>query len=59
MIHRLVPLTITAEYRKVENGRPISQVAAFTPAEIHGSEFSIEMHKLEETGETHVVLRKV
>lgn len=57
--HGLVPLTITAEYRKAENGRIISQVAGFAPQEIHGSEFSLEMHKLEETGETHVVLRKV
>jgi hypothetical protein len=57
--HRLVPLTITAEYRKAENGSIISQVASFAPQEIHGSEFSLEMHKLEETGETHVVLRKV
>ncbi len=59
VIHRLVPLTLTAEYKKVEDERPISQVAAFATQEIHGSEFSIEMHKLEETGKTHVVLRKI
>jgi len=59
VIHRLVPLTITAEYKKVDDGQPISQVAAFEPQKIHDSEFSLEMHKLEETGETHVVLRKV
>lgn len=59
LTHRLVPLTITAEYRKAENGRPISQIAAFPPIEIHGSKFSLEMHKLKKTEEINVVLRKV
>lgn len=55
----LVPLTVTAEYRRIDNAVPISQAAAFEPVEIQGSEFLFEMHKLEDTGETHVVLRKV
>ena len=59
VMHRLIPLTVTAEYRKVENEEPISQVALFEPQKIHGSKFSLEMHKLEETGVTHIVLRKI
>lgn len=57
--HRSVPLTITSEYRQSDNGEVISQVAGFEPQEILGHEFALELHKLEETGETHVLLRKV
>lgn len=56
---RLVPLTDTAEYRRAETGEPISQVASFAPHVIHGMAFSLEMHHIAETGETHVILRKL
>ncbi len=56
---RSIPLTITSEYRKTDDDEVISQVAGFSPQEIMGHEFSFELHKLEETGETHVILRKI
>jgi hypothetical protein len=56
---RLIPLTITAEYRQAETGEPISQVASFAPHSIDGKMFSLEMHRISESGETHIVLRKL
>lgn len=56
---RSVPLTVTSEYRQFKDGNVISQVAGFEPQEMLGHEVSLEFHKLEETGETHLVLRKV
>ena len=58
VIERLVSLNVTAEYRNVESGEVISQVAAFEPFEIEGSKVSLEMHKLIETGETYIMLQK-
>jgi hypothetical protein len=55
----LVPLTVTSEYRSLETGEVISQVAAFAPHEIQGMHLSLELHRLGETGETHVLLRKI
>jgi len=55
----LVPLTVTAEYRHTETGQPISQLAAFAPQTIHGMKVSMEMHRMAESGETHIVLRKL
>ncbi|MBF0540537.1 MAG: hypothetical protein HQK91_03680 [Nitrospirae bacterium] len=55
----MVPLTYTAEYGKAGDGKPISQVATFSPIEINGTKISLEMHKIEETGKTHIVARKV
>ncbi len=37
----------------------VSQVAAFAPHEMQGMNFSLELHRLGETGETHVLLREV
>jgi len=54
----LVPLTTTAEYRH-KTGEPISQVAMFAPQLIQGMNFSLEMHRIAETGETHVILRRL
>lgn len=56
---RSLPLTITSEYRQTDGGEVISKVAGFQPQEIFGNEFSLELHKLEKTGETHVILRKI
>ena len=55
----LVPLSVTAQYQHADSGRPISQVAAFAPVGIHGMTFAIEMHRMAESGETHVILRRV
>jgi hypothetical protein len=56
---RSVPLTVTSEYRQSDGTGTISQVAGFEPQKILGHEFALELHKLGETGETHVLLRKV
>jgi len=53
-----IPLFSTSEYRKVANSEVISQIATFNPMSIHGMKFTTEMHKIEETGETHIKLRK-
>jgi len=56
---RSLPLTVTSEYRQTDGGEVISKLAGFESQEISGLKFSLEFHKLEESGETHVVLRKV
>lgn len=55
----LIPLMVTAEYCRTETGEPISQVASFAPQVIHGTNVSLELHKIAETGETHVIMRKL
>lgn len=50
---------MTAEYRHLETGQPISQIAAFAPQEIQGMRFSMELHRIAESGETHITLRKL
>lgn len=55
----LVPLLTTAEYRQADTEEAISQVASFAPQSIHGMKFSTEMHKMGDTGETHVILRRL
>jgi len=54
-----IPLALTAEYRQTTTGEPISQVASFEPHSIHEMMLSLEMHRIADTGETHVILRKV
>lgn len=54
-----VPLENTAEYACTDTGETISQVASFAPQQINGMSFSFEMHKLAETGETHITMRCV
>ncbi len=53
-----IPLARTVEYGHVLSGEPISQTAAFDFAAFD-TKISLEMHKLAETGETHIVLRKL
>jgi hypothetical protein len=48
----------TAEYRHTDTSG-ISQVASFAPQSIFGMKFSTEMHKMRDTGETHVILRRL
>jgi hypothetical protein len=54
----LTPLEITAEYRQSDNGEVISQLASFPLQNVHGMSFSLEMHRMAETGNTHVILRR-
>jgi hypothetical protein len=54
-----VPLLVTAEYRHLETGQPISQIAAFGAQEIHGMKFSMELHRMSDSGDTHITLRKL
>jgi len=54
-----VPLSATSEYRHTETGQPISQTATFGPQTILGIKFSTEMHHMAESGEIHVILRRV
>ena len=54
-----LPIVYTGEYRDVSTGAPIAQVVTYAPQSIMGNNFSVEFHKLVETGETHVTLRKL
>jgi hypothetical protein len=53
----LVPLSTTSEYGRAETGEPISQLAAFDFSTQDGA-FALEMHRIADTGETHVVLHR-
>lgn len=53
------PINLTAEYKHSEDGKVISQVASFTPHSIYGMKFATELHKISETGETHIILRRL
>ncbi|MBI5042437.1 MAG: restriction endonuclease [Nitrospirae bacterium] len=55
----LIPLMGISEYRHAKTGEVISQFASFAPQSIHGMKFSTEMHKIGDTGETHVILRRL
>jgi restriction endonuclease len=54
-----VPLVYTGEYRGTPDGESISQIVSFGPQSIMGMKFGMEMHRLAETGETHVLLRRL
>jgi Restriction endonuclease len=54
-----LPIIYTGEYRDSKTGAPISQVVTYAPQSIMGQKFSTELHKMAQTGETHVILRKV
>jgi Restriction endonuclease len=54
----LVPLSVTSEYRRAKTGEAVSQLAAFSP-QMDGATFSLEMHRMADSGATHIVLRKV
>ena len=53
-----IPIVYTGEYRGSSEREPISQIVSFGPQSIMGMKFSMEMHRLAETGETHVLLRR-
>lgn len=54
-----VPVIKTAEYRHAETGEVISQLAAFAPQSIFGMNLALEMHRMTDTGETHVTMRRL
>lgn len=53
-----IPFEALKEYRRDSTGETIAQVVSF-PLEHDGSKFALEMHNLADTGETHVLLRKL
>jgi hypothetical protein len=53
-----VPFASLKEYRRDGSGQRIAQIAAF-PIEIQEESFSLELHHLADSGETHVLLRKI
>lgn len=54
-----IPMIYTGEYRSATDGEPISQLVSFGPQSIMGMKFGVELHRVAQTGETHVVLRRV
>ena len=54
-----IPVVKTVEYRHVETGERISQLVAFSPHSVLGMDFSFELHRMAESGETHVALRRL
>lgn len=54
-----VPVIRTSEYRHAETGEVISQLAAFAPQSILDLTLSLEMHRMADTGQTHIIMRKV
>ncbi len=55
----LVPVFRTAEYRHAGTGEPISQFAAFASQSILGMNLTMELHRMADSGETHVTLRRL
>ena len=43
----------------VETGEVISQLAAFAPHSVLGMNFAVELHRMGEDGETHVLMRRI
>lgn len=54
-----LPIIYTGEYRNSRTGAPISQVVTYAPQSVMGKKFAIEFHKLAETGETHIIARRL
>ena len=59
IIETKVPIVKTTEYRNIDDHSPISQVVYFSPQYYQDHKMSLEFHKLSETGETHILLRKI
>jgi hypothetical protein len=52
------PVSYTGEYKHATSGEVISQVASFGPRSLLDMQFATEMHKITETGETQIILRR-
>lgn len=59
IIEKKIPIIKTTEYRNIGDNTPISQVAIFGPQQFQDRKFSLEFHKINESGETHILLRKI
>ena len=59
IIEKKIPIIKTTEYRNIDDNTPISQIAIFGPQQIQDQQLSLEFHKLNDTGETHILLRKI
>jgi len=53
-----VPIFEIAEYRRLDAESPISQVVSFGPQEILGVKTCLEFHRIADTGEIHLLLRR-
>jgi hypothetical protein len=58
VIETLVPISVSSEYRNADTGEVISQVAAFAH-QVNGMRLSLELHHIGETGQTHIVMRRL
>jgi hypothetical protein len=56
---RRIPLVGVSEYKQAASGDPIPQVVSFAPQNLAGVRFSLEMHRIPESGLTHVIMRKL
>ncbi|MDQ8023378.1 MAG: hypothetical protein REI94_16185 [Moraxellaceae bacterium] len=55
----LIPVVRSEEYRQVETGEVISQLAAFAPHSVMGVKLAFELHRMGEDGETHILMRRL
>lgn len=55
----ILPIASTQEYRHIGPEGAISQVATYEPHAVMGMKFVTEFHRLEETGETHILMRRI
>jgi hypothetical protein len=55
----VIPVVKTAEYRHAVTGEPISRLAAFAPQSINGVNLALELHRIAESGETLVTMRRL
>lgn len=53
----VLPISIGNEYKINETAEVLSQVAVFSPIDVQGQRLTVEMHRLAETGEVHVLVR--
>lgn len=58
IVEKQIPFDALKEYRREGTSEPIAQTVTF-PVEIEHSKFALELHNLADTGETHVLLRKL
>jgi len=56
---QLEALVAFVEYTQAASGDSISQVVSFAPQNLAGVRFSMELHRIPESGLTHVIMRKL
>ena len=59
IIEKKIPILKTTVYRNIGENTPISHLAVFAPQQFHDRKFSLEFHNINESGETHILLRKI